>query len=109
MSRYSRDLNVFIIVLDALQSDFFRSHERFRSFATRCPRAYILSERGVPVWADGIQPAVHPDIEDVSRHSIHPSVGRGSDGSVVPARLVERGFDAVLVGFTPDVPCDFER
>jgi hypothetical protein len=27
----------------------------------------------------------------------------------VPARLVERGFDAVLVGYTPWVPCDSER
>jgi hypothetical protein len=110
VNRYSRDLNVFIIVLDALQSDFFSKAMSDPELRDAIPPGFTYYRNAVSQYGrtEFSLPSI---LTSKTFPSIRYTTGWAEElmAQSVPARLVERGFDAVLVGFTPAVPCDSER
>ena len=110
VNRYSRDLNVFIIVLDSLQSDIFSKAMSDPELRDAIPPGFTFYRNAVSQY--GRTEFSLPSILTSKTFSSF----RYTDGWMeelmaqsVPGRLVERGFDAVLVGFTHDIPCDSKQ
>lgn len=110
VSRYSRDLNVFIIVLDSVQSDFFSKAMSDPELRDAMPPGFTYYRNAVSQYerTDFSFPSI---LTSKTFPPFRYTAGWAEElmAESVPARLVERGFDAVLVGFTPYVPCDSER
>jgi hypothetical protein len=110
VSHYSRDLNVIIVVLDALQSNTF-------SKAMDDPELRDAMPPGFTYYRDAVSQFGRTEfsLPSMLLSTMIPEVPhvrgwiRDQMPQSLPARLVERGFDAVVVTFYSALPCDTER
>jgi hypothetical protein len=95
VSRYSRELNVIIIVLDGLQSDLFSESMRDPGFrAAMSPGfTYYRNATASFVWT-------HKSVVSMLASG---NMGRDWRAQSVPTRLAEQGFDAVVITFKPSL------
>jgi hypothetical protein len=108
VSLFSRDLNVIIIVLDALQSDFFSEAMRDPELRAAMPPGFTYFRNAVSLYASTpyslISMLTSRAIPDkVIMEQWRPARAPGS----LPARLAERGFDAVLATYSQSVYTNF--
>lgn len=111
VNHYSRDRNVIIVVLDSLQSDIFSKAMSDSELRAAMPPGFTYYRDAVSQFGrtefsipSMLTSRIIPEIRD-TRTWIRNQMAQS-----VPARLVERGFDAVVVSFTNHaVPCNTER
>jgi len=110
VSHYSRDLNVIIVVLDALQSNTF-------SKAMDDPELRDAMPPGFTYYRDAVSQFGRTEfsLPSMLLSTMIPEVPhvrgwiRDQMPQSLPARLTERGFDAVMVSFWTAIPCGTEE
>jgi hypothetical protein len=110
VSHYSRDLNVIIVVLDSLQSNIFSKTMSDSELSAAMPPGFTY-------YRDAVSQFGHTEfsLPSLLTSRMIPEVPHAHDwirdqmAQSVPARLVGRGFNSVVLSFTKAVPCDTER
>jgi hypothetical protein len=105
---FSGDLNVIIIVLDTLQSDFFSEAMRDPELRAAMPPGFTYFRNAISLYAS----TEHSLQSILTSHAIPDNVDldrwrREQVPRTLPARLAERGFDAVLTTFSREHYGDF--
>jgi hypothetical protein len=108
VSLFSRDLNVIIIVLDALQSDFFSEAMRDPELRAAMPPGFTYFRNAVSLYASTpfslqtmLTSRALPDNVNTRQWRREHAPG------ALPARLAERGFDAVLTTYSHSIYTNF--
>jgi hypothetical protein len=97
VSLYSRELNVIIIVLDALQSDFFSESMRDPGLRAAMPPGFTYYRNATSLYVK----TVHSVHSMLTSRTIPGPNWRGVMAESLPNRLAEQGFDAVVTTFGP--------
>ena len=110
MNLYSRDLNVIVLVLDTVQSDYFAEAMRDPERRAAMPPGFTFYRNAVSLY-DRTQYSLQsmltskavPDKVDYAQWT------RENAAHSLPVKLVEEGFDTVLTTFAPPHYNDFGR